>query len=1635
MGDRAMEASTEAMKARRTRATALFADIVGFTAISERMGPEQAYLIVTGCLKRLDGIARKNGAAVDKRLGDRMLAVFGYPVPVESPERAAVDAALEMRESVYHYNRELRLEIPLDVHIGVNTGVMIAGDIHGSLIREIDVLGDAVNIAARLRTRSPLGQIYVGPETHQETKHRFEYRPLEPMKLKGLEKPVPAYALLAPKESIGRGWIGSSEMMFSELVGREDEIGRLRRCVSSLGEGRGRIVTLVGEEGIGKSRLLTQLGTVEALEAVAVFQAPSLSVGQAHDFQAFAALLRAWAEIDEEDDGNRSLAKLEAAVLHWLPEAPPEVFRSLAEVMLPQPPVRDPRRRAAIEGDATREAIAAGLAAVLRKMAEVKPLLLVFEDLQWIDQRSIDVLERLLHLATDHPILFILSFRPEFADTSRRILEFIRVHHAGNHEEIQVGPLGREESRRLIDNIGGAEGPAEETRALIDRTAQGNPRRLIMGVFLAPSLRLESDHATERDRRTTEAERRRATILFADITGYTAITEKLGPERAYSLIDGCLRALDDVARRHGGTVDTHLGDCVLALFGVPEAIEDAPREAINAAIEMRHCIRDYSRDHGLSPPLDIHTGINTGLGIAGDISGPLIREFAVMGDPVEAASQLTDLAPAGRVYIGSDTYRLTRDLFEYRPLEPIQLEGRESQIAAYELLSETAQLYRSTIGSGRRIFSELVGRDEELRRLKSVVSRVRGGEGAIVSLIAEAGIGKSRLVAELGSTDDAKAVNWCEGRSLSTGQNLSFHPFADLFRRWAGINDEDDDDQARGKLEALVSSVLSDEAEEVFPFIASVQGARLSADQEERLARIQGEAKEKRIRRSMLQLLSNSSEKQPLVVMLDDLHWADQSSIELLEGLLQLAVDHPIFFLLLARPGFPATAQRIQDFARLHHPGRYTEIRLHPLDARATRHLVNNLFKQGEIPRATQRLIEEKARGNPFYLEEVVRSLVDEGAVEYRDGSFQATDKIRSVVIPGTVQEVIMARIDRIDLRKRRLLQAASVIGASFHHDVLAELRGDGVELDRDLADLMEAEFLIPSDRLRGIEYAFKHPLIQEVTYDAILHSKREELHQQVARAIESRLPEDLSGFCGMLAYHYSMGRDAERAEEYLFRAGDEAAKLAASSEALHFFRQALELYFELHGERGDPAKKATLKRNIALALFNRGHLIEAIEHCNEALEYLGERVPRSQRALLLRFAGQLIGVLARLYLPKLGHGPPATQAQREVIDLMFERGQCEITADPTRFVLDSIGMVARLQRMDPATVPGSGRVFAGSSQIFSYGGVSFGVSARFLAIARDLVQEDDVPGLFMYRLVNFIHHMLQGDWSETHEVAEAFLQERLGYGDLWDAATYLGVHCHKRILMGDFGMASQRIEDCRKLWDLYEHELARQTEHAMTAILALEQRRLDDALAAADVYYEEHAEDLLHVLALGIKAQALVQRGDRDEARGALEACGRIVARIGRSRVPPLQLSHSLLARFALDVAELEAALSRGGPQSGAARRRARASRRDALRSASWVAACGPEAFRLTGVYHWLVGDPGEASRWWSRSLEAAHHLGTRPELGRTHREIGCRLGEGTGEVGGLEARAHLEAARGIFEPLGLEWDLTRLEVESAGG
>lgn len=1537
-------------EARRTRATVLFVDLVGFTTLSERLGPERAYLITTGCLRRLDAIARRHGAGVDKYLGDCLMAVFGYPLPIAQAARSACRAAIEMRDEVRRYGRELALDPPLDVVIGVNTGWMVAGDIRGHVVREFHVLGDAVNVAARLKARAPLGSIYIGPETREEIEGLAEARALEPLALKGRSRPLPAFELLAIRAGEGGG--PDVPVAWSPLLGREQELDQLRASLRELAAGRGGVTSLVGAAGMGKSRLLAELVECEEL-------------------------------------------------------APLKVLRGHGD---PPPELLDPD--------------------CLRQDAGSAPLLVVLDDLDGASLDSLRALERAIAEFAREPIAFLLAHRPDLEARAPALFAALREGGAGRHRTIALGPLDQAQSRQLVESLVGTGVIPEETWERIHRRAGGVPAHVIAAGFLSPALRDESDGAP----RSSDTERRRATILFADITGFTAMTERLGPEQAYPIVAGCLRLLDEVACRHGGTVEKYLGDCVMALFGIPRAIEDAPRAALNAAIEMRRRVREEYRDAGL----DVHIGVHTGLGIAGDVSGPLIREFAVMGDPVNVADRLKDLAPSGSIYVGDGVQRSTRDSFEFRPLEPLRIPGREAQVPAHELLSREERLHRPRIGVGRQVFSPLVGREEELERLRGSVRELSAGRSAVLAVVAEAGLGKSRLIAEAAASAEARGVVWLEGRSLSTGQHLSFHPFADLGRSWAGITDLDDEASVRGKLEAGVTQLMGDRAESIFPFIATVMGVRLEGPLRERIERMQGDALERLIRRSVIELLRRQSELRPLAIVLEDLHWADQTSIELLESLLPLVEERSILFVLAARPGFASTSGRVLARAREQHADRLSEIRLHPLDARACRSLVNNLFRHEDLPYETRRLIESKAGGNPFYIEEVVRSLVDQGAVERdADGRFRATDRIGDVEIPGTVQEVIMSRVDRLELDERRLLQVASVIGGSFHEEVLAGVIGDGgiAELVRDLID---AEFLVPWDRSQGVEYAFKHPLIQEVTYDGLLEARREELHRAVAAAMETRLPEDLPGFEGMIAYHFSKGRDAARAETYLFRAGDEAARAAGSSEALHFFREASRLYLDLHGEGGDPAKKARLQRSIARALYFRGQLVEAVESYNRAIELLGESVPRRHPALGLRFARNLAGALLRVHLPNAERRPAATERDREVIDLMFQRGLCEVTADATRFLFDSIALLSKLSSFDPLSVPGAGGLYGGSAVIFSYGGVSFAIGRRILEQAARVVREDDIADVIPYRMMRFTHHFLEGDWSEEHEIPEPLLEQGLRGGRTWDVLSYLQGQTEKRICMGDFAAARHCMALNDRIWDDYQNDLARSQHGYFATALCLEQRRLEDAVRAADEYYEENPEPSLHIHALSFKARALALLGDLERAEAALGVCADLIASQGQLTVPKYMMSQYLRARLLVDLKRLAAARADGAaPARRHWRRRALATARRAVRASAWVAERRPEVYRLAGELHWLERAPRRALHWWRRGLAVARALGARPELARTLAELGRHLPAGAAVVVGderLDAVGCRERAVALFAELDLEWDLERVSGTPRG-
>jgi tetratricopeptide (TPR) repeat protein len=510
-----------------------------------------------------------------------------------------------------------------------------------------------------------------------------------------------------------------------------------------------------------------------------------------------------------------------------------------------------------------------------------------------------------------------------------------------------------------------------------------------------------------------------------------------------------------------------------------------------------------------------------------------------------------------------------------------------------------------------------------------------------------------------------------------------------------------------------------------------------------------------------------------------------------------------------------------------------------------------------------------------------------------------------------------------------------------------------------------------------------------------------------------------------MLAYHFSVGRNVERAEEYLFRAGDEAARAAASNEALHFFQQASALYAELHGEGGDPEKRARLEKSLAIALLNRGRLIEAVDHFDRTTALLGAPAPRGSLAMASGFAVNLARVLGGLYLSSGRRRRAATPQELELFDVMFKRAIAQSSSAPTAFLVDCMALLRRLRAVDPYSVPESAAMYAGVVAIFSYGGLSFSLGARFLDMAHELAAGGAVDErVLYYRTLGFFHHILVGDWSDEHEIEDSVVEQGLREGRFWEASTYVNFEGVKHVYQGDFEAARESIRRLTEIADVYQHDHAASAQHALTAYLAVERREFDAALGALELYYDEHAEPVFNLLALGTRAKVETLLGDLDAAQATLERAETVLEEAGRAA--PYQTSSVRSARYFVEVAGIEDALRRGDAAAlDAHRKAARRARKAALATAEKVAFRRPEVLRMAGRQARLEGDFDGALAWWERAVACCEGLGTRPELGRTLAEGARVLVEAPDRLlAGRDADACRREALAIFDELDLALD-----------
>jgi class 3 adenylate cyclase/tetratricopeptide (TPR) repeat protein len=700
-------------------------------------------------------------------------------------------------------------------------------------------------------------------------------------------------------------------------------------------------------------------------------------------------------------------------------------------------------------------------------------------------------------------------------------------------------------------------------------------------------------------------ERRIVTVLFADLVGFTTLAEHLDPEELRILMTETFSELTEEVERRGGWVEKFIGDAIVAVYGAPVAHEDDPTRAVETALAMLEVVR--TRSESAPSPLQLRIGINSGLVIAGALGDG--AQTGVIGDAVNVAARLQQGAGEGEVMLSAPVWRRIRDGFEAEPVGGLEVKGRSQPVETYRLMR------RAEPGTRRR--APFVGRRDELALLELLWSSVAKGNTHVVSVVGEPGVGKSRLLEELHPSANPIDVR------IACGGERAFGPFVELVETVLGGAPRD--------LEDLVARAtrLGVEREH-----AILVGSFFGLGGAPPAVRMADEQRGKQIFAGFWQFLVAVCGSRPALIALDDVHWADESSRELLDFLLERLAGLPLMLILCYRPGF----ERIE---RAELRASHTLVRLEPLTADESVALARGFLGVSQLPTELELLVAERAEGNPFFIEELLQALQELGSLAIVDRT-AVLAKV-DVEIPDTVQGTILARVDRLDARVRSVLQYAAVLGRSFSSDVLAEVAGNG-DVTGALEQLERSQLVVMTS---PGQWAFKHALIQEVTYETLLLRQRRDLHRAAAAALERQAGED-PALLEELAEHYALAESHEKARQYAVAAGDLAAERSGFVEAVRRYETALRLWGQ-----GDDEGRLELMAKLGRAAMVTGDLATARTTLIEAADAWQTRGD-AQRA------GGVLAFLGRTYWQS-GDGARAAETPERAIGLLAERRSPEL--------------------------------------------------------------------------------------------------------------------------------------------------------------------------------------------------------------------------------------------------------------------------------------------------------------------------------------------------------------------------------------
>ena len=713
-----------------------------------------------------------------------------------------------------------------------------------------------------------------------------------------------------------------------------------------------------------------------------------------------------------------------------------------------------------------------------------------------------------------------------------------------------------------------------------------------------------------------EGERKQVTVMFCDMEGFTSLTERLGPEEAYGIMDQVYEILIHKVHDYEGTVNEMTGDGIMALFGAPIALEDASQRAIRSSLAIHREMAKFSdkvkeEKEGI-PPFKMRIGIHTGPVVVGTLGNNLRVEFKAVGDTVNLASRMEGLSEPGTTYVTDEIFKLTEGLFRFEALGKKEIKGKKGPVKVYRVIAPSTRRTRFDV-SAERGLTPLVGRQRELELLLDGFERSKAGRGQAFSIMSEAGVGKSRLLYEFRKAVANENATILEGKCLSYSRGVSYHPVIDILKANFDIREGDEDPDIREKVQNGLEYMKMD-TPSFLPYILELLSVKDSGIEKIMMS---PEGKKDRIIETLKQILLKSSELRPLVMAIEDLHWADTSTEDVLKYLMEGIPAARILLIFTYRPEFEPT----WGVKSYHNP-----LTINRLSDRESLTMAANLLGTDEIDRQIGELILSKTEGVPFFIEEFIKSLKDLNIIRKEEGKYRLIKDVQDLMIPSTIQDVIMARVDALPQNAKELIQTGSVIEREFGYELIKKVMGfDDNELCAGFSLLKDAELLYERGVLTQSTYIFKHALTREVVYDSLLAKKKRAIHEQIGKAIEEIYKDNLESHFGVLAAHFMEGENFDKGAEYSKRAMRKAEKSASINDAIAYARKRVACIEKLPQSNEIQQMRIDARTTLGLYIAQMNYLADAKEAIDPIIE-LAEKTNYKKRLC------QLLAILGTYY-------------------------------------------------------------------------------------------------------------------------------------------------------------------------------------------------------------------------------------------------------------------------------------------------------------------------------------------------------------------------------------------------------------------